>query len=218
MGSLHIVQGQPNLGLISSKLANTRSFPWGGKVQLEHEGLLVSSVKRPVWSIKNIPLEARRPEDYLMETIFADLVHNNRVDIGGRITMHRIITATGVTALSTFDKLAVGQNAFTVTKTDQSIGSATPDVTTNEYTSAVGMGRAASVSGASSTPASLNAISSADTVTTFTVSGAGGTATGAALFDQIVVAGSHLYVEATFGSSALVVSGDSLQVTWTIQS
>ena len=212
-----LIPGQSNLGLVENPFTKSKSYA-GNAVKFEQVNVVTASVLRPRGLILNIPKEEWTPKDYVNETVWASILHNNRVAAGGQITMHRILGSTTLTSLGVFTAVACASTSFTTTNTDLSIGTITASVTTNEFTT-IGCSRAAADTVSATTGlATTNAVASVNVVKTFTISGAGGTVYGAALFDQVVVAGSHLYVEALFGTSAVVISGDSLQVTWTVES
>ncbi len=146
------------------------------------------------------------------ETIWSSITHNERVDRGAII---QDVNCFGTPSTAFTAVAVVGPGGtITVTKTDESLGIITPDVTTNEYTT-IGLSRAAGSLGTYTPPASLGAVFSRIITKTFTASGSG-TAFGAGLFDDPVVSGSFLYVEDNFASTAVLVTDDTLQVDVTI--
>lgn len=180
------------------------SLPGGGPLRskLKESGVVLMVQRRP-----------RRDE--LGRIVGFDLVaddvsHNERVDRGA---VRQDLALFGSTSMA-FTAVAVASATLTKTKTDESLGSASANATTNEYTT-IGLSRAAGSLGTYTAPASLGATFSRVISRAYTASG-GGTAYGSGLFDSVTVSGSFLYVEDNFGSTAVLVSGDQLTVTWTI--
>lgn len=209
----------------------TKSYRSGIAVP-ERVGIVVARQQRPRWSIEGLvkfpkdatperiralvteALAEMDPAKLQRETIWASVSANDRVDDGAGIQFSRVLGTVGA-ANGVAVNVAVATTGFTVeTKTDRSIGVIGQGATTNEFTT-IGLSRAAGAVGNYVAPASLNGTASADVSKTFTLSGSG-TAHGAALFDQLVVAGSLMYVEHAFSSDAVLVSADTLLVTWTI--
>ena len=165
-------------------------------------GICVAVQKRPKFSLDGVLLG--------FETIWASITHNERVDRGALI---QDVQCFG-TPTTVFTAVAVASAALTVAAGDESLGTATPDVTTNEFTT-IGLTRAAGGLGSYVAPASLGATFDRTITKTFTATG-GGTAQGAGLFDDLTPTGSFLYVEDNFGSTAVLVNNDTLQVDVTI--
>lgn len=208
----------------------------GAAVMPERAGVVVATIRRPRWSIEDIfklpdeahpdlayrervrelLSEAMRELDrskFTQETIWLSITHNERVDDGAGIQFNRTLGTVGAAA-AVAANVAVANAAITALKTHRSIQSTSQSVTTNEFTT-IGLSRALGTPGNYVAPASLNAVASADVVKSFSVSGSG-TGKGSALFDSATPAGSLMYVEDNFSSDAVVVSGDTLQITWTI--
>lgn len=145
------------------------------------------------------------------DLMWASISHNERVD-DGAAAQDALLFGAGTTR---FTIVAVA-NATLAGKaqTDSSLGANAASGTTNEFTT-IGLSRAAGSLGAYTAPASLGATFSRVVTKTFTASGSG-TAYGAGLFDSATVSGSILYVEDNFSSTAVLVSGDTLQVNATI--
>lgn len=94
-----------------------------------------------------------------------------------------------------------------------SLTPASGDTTLSGETSASGLARAVGTAGGYSAPGSLDGSASYTVTKTFT-SGATATIASAALFDAS--SSGNLFVEANLSSSASVVSGDTLAITWTV--
>jgi hypothetical protein len=109
--------------------------------------------------------------------------------------------------------VSVANAALTKAKGDESLGSVTPDVTTNEFTT-IGLSRAAGTLGAYTAPASLGAVFSRVISKLFTFTGSG-TAKGSGLHSSTTVVGSFLYVEDNH-TDAVGVTNDTLTEQWTI--
>lgn len=204
-------------------------------VMPERSGIVVASVRRPLWSVKGVlklpeilnPKNALAeikaqlqayineldPKMFTTEVVWASITHNERVDDGAALQFHRTLGTVGASN-GVATSVAVANQALTKTKTDSSLEVDAADSTASEFTT-IGLSRATGTVQNYSAPASLNGTASADVVKSFSVSGTG-TAEGSGLFDSNTPAGSKLYVEDNFGSSASVVSGDTLQITWTI--
>lgn len=190
------------LQLISLPGAATRR-----KANLSELGIVVA---------KQFRLRAQPARDgRVRDLIWSSITHNERVDKGAEIQSNRVFGYSGgSTANGVFTAVAVASAALTKTKTDLSLGSASANVTTNEFTT-IGLSRAAGTVGSYTAPSSLGAVFSQVVSKQFTASGSG-TAHGAGLFDSTTVSGSFLYVEDNFASTAVVVTSDTLTVTWTI--
>lgn len=154
------------------------------------------------------------------DLIWHDVSANERVDAGAAFQAVQCFggsaTPAAPSATAYARAIAVASATLTKAKGDQSLGSASSGVTTNEYTT-IGLSRvnATLVGGDYTAPASLGATFAQIVKNTFTASGSG-TAYGSGLFNSTTVAGSILYVEDNFGSTAVLVSGDTLSITWTI--
>lgn len=148
------------------------------------------------------------------DLIWASITHNERVDAGAdkqSKQVHGGGSSPGApSATAYFNVIALASASLTKAKGDQSLGSTSSGVTTNEFTT-IGLGRAAaSLSGGNYTaPSSLGGTFSQVISKLFTASG-GGTVYGAGIFDSTTVAGSILYVEDNYSSTAVMVSGDTL--------
>lgn len=150
----------------------------------------------------------------IMETLWASITHNERVDMGAAIQVNRTFGTVGTTSVGVITAMAIANASLTKAKTDLSLGAASANVTTNEATTA-GLSRTAATVQNYVTPASLGATFSCDFYKSFSVSGTI-TAYGAGLFDSTTVSGSHLYVEDNFSTSASLINGDTLNVTITV--
>lgn len=156
------------------------------------------------------------PDALKEELIWHDVGHNERVDKGGDINITRLFGAVSgaSTAAGVLTALAIASASLTVAHGDLSLGSGSANVTTNEFTT-IGLSRTAATVQNYVATTTLDATVSVDLFKSFSVSGSG-TAYGAGLFDSTTVSGSFLFVEKNFGTSAAVISGDTLQVTITI--
>jgi hypothetical protein len=157
-----------------------------------------------------------------LECIWASITHNERVDAGANYQARQVFAGGSSPAAPSatvyFNVIAVASATLTKAKGDQSLGSTSSGVTTNEYTT-VGLSRATAdspVGGDYTAPSTLGGTFSQVVKKTFTASGAGGTAYGAGVFNSTTVSGSILYVEDNFSSTAVLVSGDTLAVTVTV--
>lgn len=228
------VFGQPQIGRIWVPNI-TVSYPGSGRCQPKHQGIVVASTMRPLWSIDSIKApEASQlrdgrawhrkiaeylrplidPSRFVTECVWASVTHNERVDRGASIQHYRVFGTVGQAANGVFTAVAVASATLTKTKTDLSLGAAGSGVTTNEFTT-IGLSRAAGThQNLGSAPGALDGTQASDVYKSFAVTGSG-TAYGAGLFDSTTVAGSNLYVEDNFGSSAVLVNGDTLNVTYT---
>lgn len=154
------------------------------------------------------------------DLIWASITHNERVDVGADKQAKQVFGGGGTpgapSATAYFNVIAVASATLTKAKGDQSLGSTSANVTTNEFTT-IGLSRAAATlaGGNYTAPSSLGGTFSQVISKTFTASG-GGTAYGCGVFDSTTVSGSILYVEDNFSSTAVLVSGDTLTVTVTI--
>ncbi len=197
--------------------------------------IVVATIRRPAWAEKGLiklpdvqnPYPDGRafieralapfrvlldPADFLTKVVWASVTHNERVDDGAGHNVNRMFGTVGASN-GVGSVVAVADQALTRTKTDRSLESITQGVTTSEFTT-IGLSRAAGTVQNYVAPSTLNGTFSADVFKSFSVTGTG-TAFGSGLFDQVVVAGSFLLVEDDFASSASVVNGDTLEITWT---
>ena len=149
-----------------------------------------------------------------MQLIWHSIAHNERVDAGAAIQANRVFGTSGTTANGVFTAIAIASATLTLTKTDKSLGSASQSVTTNEFTT-IGLARATGTVSTYTAPSSLGGAFSQLLTITMTATGSG-TALGSGVFDSTTVAGSNLYVEANSGSSAVLVSSDTLTTQWTV--
>jgi len=156
-----------------------------------------------------------------MQLLWASITHNERVDAGAQEQALQVFGGGGTPAspsATVYPKvIAVANGTLTKGKGDQSLGSASSGVTTNEFTT-IGLSRAAAAAlagGDYTAPSTLGGTFSQVVKKVFTASG-GGTAYGGGVFDSLTVAGSILYVEDNFASTAVLVSSDTLTVTVTI--
>jgi len=148
------------------------------------------------------------------DIIWASITHNDRVQDGGDHNVNRIFGTVGASnAAATF--LALASAAVTAANTHASIMSDTQGVTTSEHTTG-GLTRVAGTVQNYTAPASLDAVFDVDLYKSYSVT-ASLTAYGAAIFDQLVVAGSWMLCEDAFSSNAVVENGDTLNVTYTYQ-
>lgn len=154
------------------------------------------------------------------DLIWASITHNERVDAGAQKQALQTFGGGGSpgapSATAYFNVIALASASLTKAKGDQSLGSTSSGVTTNEFTT-IGLSRAAATlaGGNYTAPSSLGGTFSQVISKLFTASGSG-TVYGAGIFDSTTVAASVLYVEDNFGSTAVMVSGDTLTVSATI--
>jgi hypothetical protein len=205
----------PNIGQVSLDFL-TRAISYAGrgvktKVNLKEIGIFACIAHRPVWA-DNDPASGVLLK---MLPFWLSITHNERVDVGAAIQFNRVFGTSGTTANGIITALAVATTGFTTkTKTDLSIGSASANVTTNEFTGS-GLARAAGTVSTYGLPASLGATASQLVTLLYTASGSA-TAHGGAVFDQVAVSGSHLYVEDQYSSDATLVTNDTLTQNVTI--
>lgn len=155
------------------------------------------------------------------KTVWASITHNERVDAGASYQARQCFgggaSPAAPSATVYFNALAIANATLTKAKGDQSLGSTSSGVTTNEFTT-IGLSRATAttpIAGDYTAPSSLGGTFSQVVAKLFTASG-GGTAYGAGIFNSTTAAGSILYVEDNFASNAVLTSGDTLTVTVTI--
>jgi hypothetical protein len=240
--SFKTILGQPEIGRIWMPEQQV-SYRTPGKTKAKHVGIVVASIRRPLWSIQRLldlpDIKHPKPGEFLaqlnpfrglldpalfaQQLIWASITHNERVDRGASIQHHRIFGTVGQANNGVFTALAVGgvgaaptlSGNITKTKTDLSLGAAGSGVTTNEHTT-IGLSRAAGThQNLGAAPGALDGTQASDVFKSFAVTGTGA-AIAAGLFDQVAVASSNLYVEDNFSTVANVVNGDTLQITWTI--
>lgn len=203
-----------------------RSTSFAGKATApQRVGIVVAVQRRPRWAIEDLAkpdriralleeeLRELDPAKLLSETIWASVTANERVDDGAALQHNRTLGTVGASN-GVANVIAVANATLVKTKTDSSLGVDAASLTTNEFTT-IGLARAVGTVQNYVAPSTLNGVASADVVKTFTASGSG-TARGSGLFDSTTVSGSKLYVEDNFSSDAVLVSGDTLQITWTI--
>jgi len=178
---------------------------------LREVGVVEAVHKRPVWQ------DERLTFDIGMWSI----THNERVDIGAQQQAVQVFGGGGTPgspSTTLYPKvIAIANGTLTKAKTDLSLGSASANVTTNEYTT-IGLTRVAATSpigGDYTAPSTLGGTFIQLIKKTFTASG-GGTAYGSGVYDSTTVSGSILYVEDNFSTTAVMVTNDTLAVTWTI--
>jgi len=197
----------PHFGQLYLKVPGSVSLPNTPikRFDLREVGIFWAKQLRPVMLASGL---------LAFEPIWSSLTHNERVDVGAAIQFNRVFGTSGTTANGVITAVAVANANFTKTKTDLSIGTSSANSTTNEFTT-IGLSRAAGSLGTYTAPSSLGGTASQVVSKSFSVSGTG-TAHGAALFDQVTVNGSNLYVEDLFSSSASLLNGDTLAVSVTI--
>lgn len=155
------------------------------------------------------------PKLFAAEVIWVSVTHNERVNMGGAISVNALFGTVGTTPNGVFIATAIATTGYTTTTASNlSIGSASANVTTNEFTT-IGLSRASSTVQNYVAASALNGTYAVDIFRSFSVTGSG-TAHGAAIFDSTTVSGSHLYCEDIYASDAVCVSGDTLQNTWTV--
>jgi hypothetical protein len=202
-----------------------------GKVKIPSLDRLISVASRPTRRMSDGEMgiviakqfRPRRRDDGLVigfDMIWHDVSANERVDAGAAFQAVQCFGGSGTPAAPSAANyaraIAVASASLTRTKTDQSLGSASAGVTTNEYTT-IGLSRAnATLTGGQYTlPASLGATFAQQIAYQFTASGSG-TAYGSGVFNSTTPAGSVLYVEDNFSTSPVLASSDTLTITWTI--
>jgi hypothetical protein len=171
------------------------------------------------------------PEFFKRELAQVCIAHNQRTGKGHRMQVFRLFGGpVGTTDVAdTFDWMANGAaaaaatptvdgGAGTLTVTDLSMGTITDNVTTNEFVvgTASGLQRAQGATATLGTaPASFDATSTNEITLSYSPTTTS-RVYNAALFDSTVGGTANMYAEAALTpSSASVVSGDTLIVTWT---
>lgn len=174
------------------------------------------SPERQIRELLNPFLKDLPPDALITDPTFLDIGHNERVDKGGDINITRLFGAVSgaSTAAAALIAMAIASASLTVAHADLSLGSASANVTTNEF-STIGLSRASATVQNYVPTTTLDATVSVDLFKSFSVTGTG-TAFGAGLFDSTTPSGSFLFVEKNFATSASVINGDTLQVTITI--
>lgn len=153
------------------------------------------------------------PKLFDMELVEYSVTPNERVNDGGGHNANRIFGTVGASN-GVGNVVAVATTGFTTkTATDSSIGVNAADLTTNEFTT-IGLSRAVGTVQNFVAETTLNGTYSADVVKLFTASGSG-TAHGSGLYDSATVVGSIMLAEDIFGADAILVTADTLTVTWT---
>lgn len=132
--------------------------------------------------------------------------YNSRVDKGGALTASLMSGSSLGSIVSPLPPLYIALSTSTLTP-------AKGDTTLSGETSASSMGRALGTAGTYTAPSTLDGSASYIVTKTFTASGTI-TIVSAALFDAASTG--NLFVEANFSTSAVLSSGDTLQVNWTI--
>lgn len=154
------------------------------------------------------------------DIVWVGRFHNERVDAGAAKQAGQLhgggSTPAAPDATNYFRAIAIANATLTLTKTDQSLGSASSGVTTNEFTT-LGLSRAlatAPVGGDYTLPGALGGQFAQILRSTMTASG-NATAFGAGVFDRTAPASSILYGEGNYASQAVMVNNDQLTTTVT---
>jgi hypothetical protein len=213
----NLIYRDPDLGNIYTPPGFWRSKSYPGqptrRIKPGEVGIFVAVQKRPIY----------RDDGFLerMETLWWSITHNERVDAGAdkqaRQTFGAGASPAAPSATVYFSVMAIANATLTKAKGDQSLGSTSSGVTTNEFTT-LGLARVAAttpVGGDYTAPASLGAQFAQILRKTFTATGSA-TALGGGLFDSTTVAGSILYAEDNYASSAVLVTNDTLTQTITV--
>jgi hypothetical protein len=157
-----------------------------------------------------------------MRLLWASVTHNERVDAGASQQAKQVFgggASPGAPSATVYPQaIAVASASLTKSKGDLSLGSTTQGVTTNEFTT-LGLARAAAtapVAADYTAPGALGGQFTQVLRKQFTATGTA-TAYGAGLFDSTTPAGSTLYLEDNFATSASLVANDTLTVTISIQ-
>lgn len=156
-----------------------------------------------------------------VEPVWSSLTHNERVDAGASYQARQVMgggaSPAAPSASAYFNAIAVASASLTKAKGDQSLGSTSAGVTTNEFTT-IGLSRAAAaapVGGDYTAPSSLGGTFAQLLQKVFTATGTG-TAQGAGVFNSTTPSGSILYVEDNFATAASLINNDTLTVQITI--
>jgi hypothetical protein len=148
----------------------------------------------------------------------AAVAHNERTLNGARMvakTFWGLSPTMSNATVNTPNRIALGITSSTYTYTDQSLASASANVTTNEATTN-GMSRTGALTPSQGTePASFDAQDTITISNTFTDTTGASTIVGAGLVDNTTGA-FNLFSEATFTSATLQIN-DTLAVTWTVK-
>jgi hypothetical protein len=197
----------PGRLLASKSYRNSFKKPSPGEI-----GIFVATHRKPRFNVDGVLVG--------FDTVWSSVTHNERVDAGAQKQAVQVFGGGGTPAAPSatvyFNVIAIASAVLTKAKGDQSLGSTSSGVTTNEFTT-IGLSRAvATQSGANYTaPASLGAQFAQKISRLFTASGTG-TARGAGVFDSTTVAGSIMYAEDNFSSDAVLNSADTLTVEVTV--
>lgn len=187
------------------------SYPTGGRLvsSLREVGIFFARQCRPIYGDDGRLLR--------MELVWSSLTHNERVNAGASEQAKQCFGGGASPAAPSAtvypSVIAVANATLTKASTDQSLGSASSGVTTNEFTT-LGLARAAitaPVAGDYTAPSTLGGQFTQNIAKTFTATGSA-TAYGGGAFDSTTVAGSILYVEDNFSSNAVLVANDTLKI------
>jgi hypothetical protein len=167
-------------------------------------GVVVVCQRRPIFD------ESGRLLRY--EMVMWDVSHNERVDRGA--LRQDLQMGWGGTPSTThiFTTIAVANAALTVAKGNESLGTNSADVTTNEFTT-IGLSRALGTPSGYVAPSALGTQFTRVLSKQFTASGSG-TAKGSGVFSNTTVVGSFLYCQDNH-TDAVLVSSDLLTEQWT---
>jgi len=205
--SRSVLYDHPDLGRIYAPVAFTRALSLPGRPAHTptpgEYGVCVAVQKRPVYDEAGVLQK--------MKMIWHSITHNERVNQGA---LRQDVAVFQSTAMA-FTTIALASATLTKTATDLSLGSGTTAVTTNEFTT-LGLARAVGTLGTYTAPSTLGGQFSQLISKTFTATG-NATVYGSGLFDSATVAGSSVYAEDNYASTAVMVSGDSLTSSWSIQ-
>lgn len=154
------------------------------------------------------------------DIVWTGVFHNERVDAGAAKQAGQLhgggSTPAAPDATNYFRVIALANASLTIAKGDQSLGSGSAGVTTNEFTT-LGLSRAnatAPVGGDYTLPGALGGQFAQILRMTATATG-NATVFGAGVFDRTTVATSILYGEGNFASQAVMVNQDQLTTTVT---
>ncbi len=134
--------------------------------------------------------------------------YNSRVDKGAALTASLISGSSLGSISSPLPPLYIALSTSSLT-------AAKGDTTLSGETSVSGLGRAIGTAGSYSAPASLDGSASYTISKTFTMGAAGPTTIqSAALFDAASTG--NMFVETNLSASAVLLNGDTISITWTI--
>jgi hypothetical protein len=217
-----VLYTDPHLGRIFAPRAVGRSISYAGQAvkPAGEVGVFVAKQHRP--NIVDMVEQGGIlvPVVGSLDLIWASITHNERVDAGAAAQAKQVFGGSGSpgapSATAYFNVIAHASASLTKAKGDQSLGSTSSGVTTNEFTT-IGLARAvATLAGGDYTaPSTLGGTFQQIITKQFTASGSG-TVFGAGVFNSTTVVGSILYVEDNYSSTAVLVSGDLLTDTITI--